>query len=399
MKSRERVICALELEEPDVIPTFEMEINPVNIVRTILGREPIYGNIKFLLELQKTEELPKEKIEWINKQYVRDQYELYLKLDLDIIRFIEWSFKPTNSIKKINDEEWIINGTRHIFKGETLWRRKRDETILSPKLIMDKVEENMRKAKEDARNAQFPSLKYLKNINKEDKFILVDIGCLWFHPLFFSGVDFAYMLPTFLSWFIRYPDVVHRMMRLNLDVLIEYAKAAIDCGADGILTCNDFGYSKNSWISPRHFREFIFPNLKDLSEVIRKKGSFHIIHSDGNNKPFIEMFAEAGVDAYQSIDILGGMDLAEVKRKIGDKVCLIGNVNLQILSEGSPEEVIKDVERCIEDAAEGGGYIISSSGALLNPKLENLISMISYARKKGKYSRRRYDFKSLRERL
>jgi len=97
------------------------------------------------------------------------------------------------------------------------------------------------------------------------------------------------------------------------------------------------------------------------------------------------MLAEAGVDGYQSVDILGGMDLAEVKRRIGDKVCPIGNVDLRIIEKGPPEDIRKDVERCIGSAADGGGYIICSSGSILESSPENLITMISHARKIGKY--------------
>jgi len=117
LKSRERIIRALELEEPDTVPTFEMIIDPVDTVRAILGREPIYGNTRYLLELQRAGRLSDDKIEWINKQRIRDQYELYSKLDLDMIRYGEWNFKPAESIEKISEDEWVINGVKYVFKG------------------------------------------------------------------------------------------------------------------------------------------------------------------------------------------------------------------------------------------------------------------------------------------
>ncbi|RJS87810.1 hypothetical protein CW704_01725 [Candidatus Bathyarchaeota archaeon] len=384
MKSRERIIRALELEEPDTVPTFEMIIDPVDTVRAILGREPIYGNTRYLLELQRAGRLSDDKIEWINKQRIRDQYELYSKLDLDMIRYGEWNFKPAESIEKISEDEWVINGVKYVFKGGTLWRRNPVETALrkGPEAVLEKIKDNGKTWIENAKNAQFPGLKYLRKINKEEKFLLVGAGSVWL-----GGEITFEEWPIFLMWFYRYPDVVEKMINLVSDITIERAKAAIDHGADGILTCNDFGYSKSTWISPQHFRRFIYPNLKRAEDVIKKKGSFFVVHSDGNNEPLLDMFVEAGIDAYQSIDILGGMDLAEVKRRIGDKVCLIGNVDLQILNEGSPNDVKKDVERCINSAAEGGGYIISSSGSMLESNPKNLITMVSHARKIGKYPR------------
>lgn len=384
MKPRERVVQALELEEPDTVPTFEMIIDPVDTVRAILGREPIYGNRRYLLELQRTQSLSDKKIQWINKQRVRDQYELYSKLDLDMIRFGEWHFTPPKSVEKMSEDEWIIDGVNHVFRGGTLWNRHPVEGALrkGPDVVLNKIKENEKFLIENARNAQFPSLEYLENLNKEEKFILVDAGSVWL------GMDANFEVwPTYLLWFHRHPDVIERMINSISDVMIESAKAAIDHGADGILSCNDFGYSKSSWISPEHFRRFIYPNLKRAEDAVKRRGSFFIVHSDGNNEPFLEMFAEAGVDAYQSIDILGGMDLAEVKKKIGDKMCLIGNVDLQILNEGGPDDVKWDVERCMKSAAEGGGYIMSSSGSMLESNPENLRTMVSHARKTGKYPR------------
>lgn len=373
---------ALNLEEPDTVPTFEMIIDPVDTVRAILGREPIYGNTRYLLEMQRRRRMSEKKIAWINRQRVKDQYELYSRLDLDMIRFWEGGFTSAKSVEKISEEEWIIDGVKCIFKGGTLWRRDSVEGALSegPRAVLDQIKESRKEVMEDLENAQFPNLKYLRKLNKEEKFILLDAGSVWLG----GGASFDEW-PIFLSWFHLHPNVVEEMIRFTTDVTIEHAKAAIDHGADGILSCNDFGYSNNSWISPQHFRRFIYPNLRRAEDAIREKGSFFIVHSDGNNNPLLEMFAEARVDAYQSIDILGGMDLVDVKRRIGDRVCLIGNVDLQTLSRGSAEDVKRDVDRCIKSAAEGGGYIISSSGSMLESNPENLRVMVSRARKMGKY--------------
>jgi len=117
MRPRERVIRALELEEPDTVPTFEMIIDPVDTVRAILGREPIYENTKGLLEMQARGDISEEKIEWVNGQWVRGQYVLYCKLDLDMIRFWEWRFSPAKSIEKMSDEEWVIEGGQICLQG------------------------------------------------------------------------------------------------------------------------------------------------------------------------------------------------------------------------------------------------------------------------------------------
>lgn len=384
MRPRERVIRALELEEPDTVPTFEMVIDPTDTVRAILGREPIYENPKRLLEMQWHRSMTEGEIERVNGQYIRDQYELYAKLDLDMIRFWEWRFRPAKSVEKVSEEEWVIDGARHVFKGGTLWSRAPVDGVVSrgPSAVVDWLDENAKGMIEAVRGAQYPSLRYMRELNEGEKFILFDAGCIWGVEEITSFEEF----PLYLPWYYSHPDVVERMHAFMADIVIERAKAAIDNGADGIISCEDFGYSTGPWMSPQHFRRFILPGLKRVADAIKKKGSFYIVHSDGNNEPLLEMIAEAGVDGYQSIDILGGMDLVDVKRRIGEKVCLVGNVDLRIIEKGSSEDIRKDVERCIGSAAGGGGYILCSSGAILESSPENLITMISHARKIGKYS-------------
>jgi len=62
---------------------------------------------------------------------------------------------------------------------------------------------------------------------------------------------------------------------------------------------------------------------------------------------------------------LPDMDLKKVKAYCGDKICLLGNIDcLELLPDGTPEQVDAAVCRAIEDAAEGGGYIVCSSNSL-----------------------------------
>jgi uroporphyrinogen decarboxylase len=95
---------------------------------------------------------------------------------------------------------------------------------------------------------------------------------------------------------------------------------------------------------------------------------------------------DGGIDAYQCIDVQAGMDLVEVKRRIGEKVCLIGNVALQILEKGATGEVEGEVRRCIDSAALGGGYVLSpSANVSVGTNASNYMYMIEVAKKYGKY--------------
>jgi uroporphyrinogen decarboxylase len=86
------------------------------------------------------------------------------------------------------------------------------------------------------------------------------------------------------------------------------------------------------------------------------------------------------------------MDIGEVKRRYGKQVCLIGNIDCaHVLSEASTEKVKIAVRECIQKAAPGGGFILSSSNAIHSSvKPENYRTMIEAARTYGQYPIRAY---------
>lgn len=81
------------------------------------------------------------------------------------------------------------------------------------------------------------------------------------------------------------------------------------------------------------------------------------------------------------------MNLKEVKDKLGERLVLIGNVDCgHILQFGTEQDTERDVKRCVESAAHGGGYVIASSNTVhWGVKPSNLLTMIRVARRYGRY--------------
>ncbi len=80
--------------------------------------------------------------------------------------------------------------------------------------------------------------------------------------------------------------------------------------------------------------------------------------------PILDQIIECKPHALHSIDPQAGVDLAEVKKLIGDKVCLIGNVNCGLLQTGTDEDVITDVRRSLRDEMPNYSYIFSTSNCV-----------------------------------
>jgi uroporphyrinogen decarboxylase len=84
---------------------------------------------------------------------------------------------------------------------------------------------------------------------------------------------------------------------------------------------------------------------------------------------------------------MAGMNLKHLKEEYGDKLCLIGNIDVsQLLPYGTKDDVVKAVKKCIHDAGEGGGYMLSACTDITNScKLENVLTMIFTTKKYGEY--------------
>jgi uroporphyrinogen decarboxylase len=183
------------------------------------------------------------------------------------------------------------------------------------------------------------------------------------------------------------PALVHELMRMATD----YAKAAIDMaievGADGILLSGDFAGEETLLMSPTHFREYIKPYHKEIVEHTHQGGRMIVKHSDGQMWPILDDLMDVGFDGFHPVQPQC-MDIADVKRHVAGRMCLVGNIDCRILLPfGTQEEVAKTVKETIEKAAPGGAYILSSSNTI-HPgcKAENYIAMVRAAQEYGRYS-------------
>jgi uroporphyrinogen decarboxylase len=134
---------------------------------------------------------------------------------------------------------------------------------------------------------------------------------------------------------------------------------------DGFALCSDYSFNVNPFFSPDIFAELIAPNLKETLDTYRKLGFYSIKHTDGNINPILDQIVACGPDALHSIDPQGGMSLTEVRRKYGDRICTIGNVNCGLLQTGTDEEAAADVRRTLKEGmSNGDGFIFSTSNCV-----------------------------------
>jgi uroporphyrinogen decarboxylase len=158
-------------------------------------------------------------------------------------------------------------------------------------------------------------------------------------------------------------------------------------GLDGFALCADYCLNQGPFLSPGQFSEFVTPYLARLVNGYRDQGFYVIKHTDGNIMPIVDQLVQTNPHALHSIDPQAGVDIAEIKRRYGGQVCLIGNVNCGMLDTGTDEQVVESARYALKHGMPGGGYIFSTSNCIYTGmRLARYDLMLDVWRKEGNYS-------------
>jgi hypothetical protein len=182
------------------------------------------------------------------------------------------------------------------------------------------------------------------------------------------------------------PEFVHDLMRFCTDWLKGFYRRLGETGIHSI-SMNETWVGVG--IAPDHFREFIKPYDEECVRAAHEAGYLVSFHNCGRAKLILEDMADTGPDAIETLTSnrsSGDVDLADAKKRIGDRVCLFGGFNEHLLHEADADAVREEVERCLDAAMEGGGYILRSTGQIFDAKPGLIEVMCDTARDLGKYA-------------
>ena len=338
MKSAERVLAALRLEEPDRVPVIEFVIDP-GVRRKILPRSTDFGDLADYL-------------------------------DLDCV-----GCGAVFSQVSGDDTEWTDEwGVRY---------RASEQVVPHPVHGPIETMDDVRTYEPPDPNApgRLGKLHDFAERYKGERAVGFHHRAAFMWSCYLMGID------RMLMALVTEPDLAGAVLDLVVDVNEKICRNAVRAGADFIVLGDDYATNAGPFFSPATFEELLLPRLKRVVDAIHEEGGFVIKHSDGNVWPLLDMIIETGADGLNPIEPTAGMDLAEVKEHCGDRICLTGNVDCgKLLSEGSEAEVEETVRRCIQEGAPGGGYMLSSSNSVhASVKPENYVAMVRAGKRYGKY--------------
>ena len=145
---------------------------------------------------------------------------------------------------------------------------------------------------------------------------------------------------------------------------------------DAIWYSDDIAYTNSLMVSPQVLDKYFFPWLKRIGDLAKRYNKPLIYHTDGILYDVFDKIIECGVDAIHPIEPKA-MNIADVKQRYGNKLCLIGNIDVDLLSRGTVNDIRKNVIKNIEEVGKDGGYCVGSGNSIPEyVKLENYIAMI-----------------------
>jgi uroporphyrinogen decarboxylase len=197
-------------------------------------------------------------------------------------------------------------------------------------------------------------------------------------------VDGTYAIPDgqgmydFAAQIADNPQAVKEEAERRVEGALAQIKTLADAGAEIVFMCSDYCFNNGPFLSPAMFAEFVTPYLKQQVEGIHKLGLFACKHTDGQIMPILDQLVSTGIDALHSLDPMAGVDIAEVKRLVGNRVCLMGNVNCAEVQAGTEDSIRASALYCLEHGGvASGAYVYATSNCIFRGvPLENYRYML-----------------------
>jgi uroporphyrinogen decarboxylase len=336
MTPRERVLTALSRREPDRVPYLELGVDRALAQRLLGWREP--STQRANLESQ--------------PYTAAEAKEVARHLGLDNLSFVLRA--PVYAEKLAGKEGRLFYGAGRI-------RSRADLGILA--LPDPEDDELYREAREFAA--------------QKDEYAACFVTRAGIFPVLLSmGIE------AFSTAVYDDRGLVEELLDRYYAWSVAVARRVRDLGFDIYITTDDMAYKTAPYFSPALFRELVLPRYRALAREVTLPW---VVHSDGNILPFLDDLVDVGIAGIHPLEN-GAVDIRAIKRDYGGRLCLLGNVDLNLLGAGPPEAVDAEVRGLIRDLAPGGGYILTSGNSLAGYCLpENVRALAAAARRYGVY--------------
>ena len=172
----------------------------------------------------------------------------------------------------------------------------------------------------------------------------------------------------FMRWMYKAPELVHRVLRITTDYLLDIANFYIEeFGAENCTASSSYPTESHALISPKMFEKYSLPYVAEIQEKLIEKGITNwSIHLCGDHTKNLKYWInDVRLHPRSLITIGEEMDIQKVAETFGDEHIIGGNINTSLLQLGSPGEVYLECEKVIKQMKYNpGGFILTPACSL-----------------------------------
>ena len=192
----------------------------------------------------------------------------------------------------------------------------------------------------------------------------------------FSALGLVYGIDELMIGLMTQPELVKDNVKFFIDHQIAFGKAQLEAGAD-LLWLGDC-CAGSAFCSPAHFAEFAFDAATEVAQELRSLGGLIVYHTAETSLAHLRKQVQLPVHA---VNCGEGVCIADVKKQLEPKLCLMGNFDPLLLRDGSPEQVAQATEKMIAGNLPGGRYIFNTGeGVMCNSPPANVAAMLDAAK-------------------
>jgi uroporphyrinogen-III decarboxylase len=296
--------------------------------------------------------------------FKRDTVEFYRKVDpCDLICFKEAPIVPPKGWRledpprQIDEKTWLDSQGR-VYKVSLVSNEfviVEDPTVWQTEYSVEQFQKEIRDAPPDP--SIFEAVDYVVEELGQDRYIAGSSGGLR------AMVRLGNMERGLLEYALH-PEVVKAAIDYHCRWGNIKDKYHIRPGQDGVLLEEDTSGTSGPLISPKMYREFCYPALHSRVQNIKSFSQQVLMHNCGNNRLLMGMFAEAGIECYQSLQTNADMDVASLQEEWGHTMAFWGGVATETLIEGTADDVRRNVRETMAKADPDRGFILGPSHSI-----------------------------------
>ena len=183
----------------------------------------------------------------------------------------------------------------------------------------------------------------------------------------------------FITQLRKAPAFAREVIAYFTAISVATVDACARAGARVMGFGEDLAYRSGSMLSPKMLDEFFGDSYRQITATAHRHGARIYIHCCGNSYELLDRFVEWGFDGAHAFEPTAGNDLAAAREKVGDRLCLVGNIDIShVLIDGTREEVESAVEKAVSDSG-GGGFILAPTHSSADISIRNVRWMLEAA--------------------